>query len=897
MISDKLFTYLLFSIIFTILLSGITLSETHFEEGIHLIRPSSAYIPTGKTFPEYLSVEDITFLGCTEDDHPLRSSVLCLDNNNFQDLDSYKWTSDQNCYVSSFNLKDFKCKNMVIQVEYTKNEENYRLTKKVKRKKLTKVLDHVLGNQFSDGGWRDSLSTAHGIWALSYYKDIFDYEIGSAMRWLKLNRNEEMKCWPKSPCDILHTANILALLSLSNYTDYYRILNDGQNYIEEMQNYYDQSDTWKAGVYPLVPFTTLTLVSYDETILDENFTLLNNTWKEYSFTTEIDKRLLIISDENVKARIVNQEGETLINYQGDNLSYTIPGACWSRNKKGEPCNLRTTLYNTIVDIPDVNIDEAKIYLENELLNSSLVGKFVGIENDSIDTSLFLYVMYPSYDSSSWMTEIVDWLTYHQNNEGSWGSNNITDKALPTAYATMALRHYGFNTTSEQVEDAEEWASDNEESTDYNDTITQSALLSVLRNNARPIVTTSPRVITIRDAVTEIDVFNPTTFNLKDVDYKFSENLKDILIIEKKSEIYSYSYRKLNIKKKGAQKSTIYGYLTITNLNKEVGKIPVIVSDFPALNVSYSDNLYVFGQKSSIDLTAKKSTHEFICDVTWTSSEISTPGSFKISTETASIPIVFDDAVTKEEVYRGTLSCKQGDSLFEFPLSVFFMRYSTEPLDVSTDTLTINTTTQDIIVMVKNNLDIDIEVSVTMDPFSELFNYPDSINLNPNEERNLSLINTIPPQDNVSGTTAITFTSLTRSKAVSVSIDITHGGKGRMDLIRLIIILFFVTTIIATMGYLTYRYRDEIIKYLNKLNFLKMRKQVEVEKKEIGEMRDEELYMIIVNTFKLMRFQEKDDKEIKETLLKNFTQAQVKDALEKSGNTLPGIDEEEPEKVE
>ena len=47
-------------------------------------------------------------------------------------------------------------------------------------------------------------------------------------------------------------------------------------------------------------------------ILDENFTLENETWKNYSFKAETGKHLLMIADENVKAEILNQEGETLL---------------------------------------------------------------------------------------------------------------------------------------------------------------------------------------------------------------------------------------------------------------------------------------------------------------------------------------------------------------------------------------------------------------------------------------------------------------------------------------------------------------------------------------------------------------------------------------------------------
>jgi len=871
-------------------------SGQSYEEGIHLIRPEGGYIIGGYTFPEFLSVEDITFISCTEIDLPLKSSLLCLDNNNFIDLDSYRWTDDQNCYLSSYNLKGIPCKDLIIQTEYTKDEENYRLTKRVRVNKLTKVLDHVLGNQYNDGGWRNSLATVYGIWTLSYYREIFDYEIELGMRWLKLNRNDDQKCWPKSPCDMERSANILALLTLSNYTDYYRILNDGENYMEAFQNFYDQGDTWVVSVYPLVPFTTLSLVSYGGEILGTNFTLSNNTWTDYEFEAVMGDELMVISDENIKARVVNQEGVVLINYQGDNLSYETPGACWSTNRKGEPCDLRITLFNTLLDLPEDKIDESKFYLESEIMNSSLVGKYVGSEDDPIDTSLFLYAMGDSHKSETWMPQIVDWLTYHQNNEGSWGDGNVSDKALPTAYAALSLIEYGYNRSSEQIEDAEGWATENEEDADENDTVTQSALFSVLRNNARPLLTASPTIVQIRSQKTDIDIFNPTTFDLDEVDYEFSENLKTILQIEKKSEISAYSYRKLSITKIGQQTQNTYGYLTITNLGHEIGMVPIIVSDFPTLNITVADSAYVFGTSSSISLQAVKSNHEFICEISWESADLKTPGSFKIQGPSAQPPVTFSRAETKEEVYRGTLNCKQGERLFTFPISVFFSRFSSEPIETEEVQNQVNDTITPIIVSLRNNLDQDVVVTVTMGGVGDFFDFDEQITLNPNEERNVTFHNRIPAATNVTGTATMTFQALGRSRTAEADVNVIYIAEPRLDLLYLIIILAFITGLLGVAGFVGYKKKDEIIKFMNRLNVVRLKQEAKEGEKEIHEMKDEERELIITNLFRIMRFQNKDDKEIKATLLKNFTRKQIIDALEKSGNSLPGIEEEGPEEI-
>lgn len=871
-------------------------SEPYYEEGIHLVRPESGYMATDYYYPVYIEIEDLVFLTCTEHNLPVRASLLCLDNNNFVDLPTYRWTHEQNCYLSDYNLQNFKCKNMQIQSEYVMDDETYRLTKKVKVNKLTKVLDHILENQFSDGGWRDSLSTAYGIWALSFYREIFDDEIMAGMRWLKLNRNEEKKCWPKSPCDYERTANILALLTVSNYTDYYRILNDGNNLMARMHNYYQSGDIWTIGVYPLVPYTTLVLVSYDHAVLSQNFILQNMTWKYFNIAAGMNKEIIVISDENVKVTVHNQEMDELLLYQGDNMSYTLPGACWSKHKKGEPCHLRTTLWAAMQNLSDEQIDAAKDYLITTLKNSSLVGWYVGDENDSIDTSLFLYAMQSSHEDETFMSDVTDWLTYHQNNDGSWGEGNYSDRAIPTSLAVMALLKRGFSRSSEQVDDAEDWASDHEEDTDWNNTMIQAGLLSILKNNARPLVTSSPRVILVSDRVTAFDLFNPTTFNLKEVDYKFSDELKDILSIEKKTQISSYSYRKMKITKTGEQSSDVYGYLHVYNLGQEIGRIPVIVTDVPFLNISFPDRVYVFGTSQAVELSASKSAHEFICSAAWESDEVKTPGSFKIQSSSASLAISFDSAETKEEVYRGKVACDHGEKHFEFPVSLYVTRFSGEPLSVEAVTPLVNSSSQNMVVEVKNNLDRDLSVDVSMDGNSEFYDYEQKISLNPNEMRNFTLYSRVPPDMNLTGTASVKFSALGRSRSAEVVFDIIYIPKPNLDYLKLIIVLFFVFSGLGGLGYLGYRKRDELIELVNRLNIVRMRSEIGKGKKQISEIKEEEKSMIITNLYNILRFQNKDDKEIRDILLRNFTREQVKEALEKSGNSLSGLEEDVPEKL-
>ncbi len=518
-------------------------TEDIYEQGIHLVRPDSDYIYDNYSFSEYLSVEDLVFVSCLEEeDVPLQPSVMCIDNNNFEDLEAIKWTKENNCYISYMNLEGFDCDNIRLQAEYSIEGETFRLYKELNVNELSKVLDKIIDTQYSDGGWKTTIDTAYGIWALSRFGDIFHSEIDRALDWLKLERNDELKCWPKAPCHLPLTIEILYLLTLSGFDDAKRAVHDARNWIETMQKFYEQGDKWSVEIEVFREDTNFMLAAVDDEILDEDFEMDNKTKKTLYFNAYKNSTLYLISHDNFKAEIKDKNGELVYRYQGSNLSYTIDGACWSANAKGEPCNTETTAYAVNLNLESRNIREAKRWMFSKINYSDVVGLFYGDINDTIETSLFISSMHnmsssgylndyspyiSRYDYMSepnrydaYISDAVDWLLFKQNNEGSWGQLNesVAYKAKYTAYSVLALKDYGYNRTYEPIEDAEAWLSKNEFNISRNDTASLSSAFYVLRNNARPLLASNPGIITIKEKVTQIELINPTTFDLDNLEY-------------------------------------------------------------------------------------------------------------------------------------------------------------------------------------------------------------------------------------------------------------------------------------------------------------------------------------------------------------------------------------------
>jgi len=628
------------------------------------------------------------------------------------------------------------------------------------------------------------------------------------------------------------------------------------------------------------------------------FLLLSNDSKNYTFEAGTHKRLLIIADDFIKANITNQEGEVLIEYQGDNLSYYVPGACWSLNKKGEPCDATTSMYALASDIDEDQKELAKDWARGELEQGEVLGQYFGDGESVIDTAMYLYNLYEDDEDEDYMEKIINWVLYRQNNEGSWDTENGTtdEKLLPTAQAVLGLVEAEFNRTSEPIQDAEEWASDNEDNITLNNTAALGSAFFILKHTARPVLTSNPKIIVVDQPIEFIELFNPTTFNLQDLTYEFSEELENDLIIEEQEEIDAYSYRKLQISRTSMAKKQAFGFLTVKNLDDPVAHIPVVLTDTPRINITMQETTSLFGTAGEIRGTATKSEHDFVCAVEWTSDEISTSGSVRIKTETFTIPVKFTSPLTKEDVYTGTLYCTAAGKKTELPISVYLMRYAAPPLTINPLDFIVNSSTEEIVVTLKNNLDRDLTVFVTMDRYGSYFSFPAQVLLNPNQEYDFTLTNRLPTDLNLTATSLLDFTVLDRTESVSMLIDVTEQEIVQESLFPRLLPILIILLILSILSYFAWKYRDAIFAELNKLNYWKIREAKKTENKKIKTIKKTEHNQAIVNLYNIMKMQDKDDKDIASRLLANFSREDVKEALETAGTSLPVLDEKKKKKA-
>ena len=167
--------------------------------------------------------------------------------------------------------------------------------------------------------------------------------------------NEVEKCWPKDECKLSTTAFIVALLSLAEVDDELRIMHDGQAYLRSKLFKIDNGEEWEIRIldHPNnlddgVPTECIYDHDGDETIFnisENNFTLFTARPKYEDFFN-------VVCTENVEVSLYDPDYKRFLFYEGDNMTYTVPGACLTINNENVNCDYRATALYLMTEIEE-----------------------------------------------------------------------------------------------------------------------------------------------------------------------------------------------------------------------------------------------------------------------------------------------------------------------------------------------------------------------------------------------------------------------------------------------------------------------------------------------------------------------------------------------------------------
>ncbi|HDP74222.1 MAG TPA: hypothetical protein ENN46_04705 [Candidatus Woesearchaeota archaeon] len=849
------------------------------EPGLHLIRADNKYTMKDSPYPEFINTEDVYAVTCIEEDSEISHSLVCMDNNNFEMMESYRW-SDKNCYIASLNLDVFECENALVMAEYIVEGEVIRIEKRIHINVVSKILDLVLENQFEDGGWKDAFSTAVSMWGLSSFKELFEQRLEKAMYWLKVNRDDSLKCWPIGNCDTRATSNILALLTLSDYDDNHRVIRDGNEWIQEMQNFI-KDDEWTLKITPVINGTTLTLVAYEEKVLDRNFTVKLNEVKEYTIEPEEGKRIIVISDAIIYLNISNKYGQNIFFYAGDNISYDIQGACWSRFIKGGRCDYKSTAYSSALDISETRKEETIDWMLDNVRKDLAVGMYYG--NGHIDENAFFLYSVRDIITEEKPKEVLNYFLYKQNNDGSWGSGNLTDMVIETAYAIMALKEIGYDSNYEPIRDATKWVTQVEQNISESSSLAMGAAFSVLKPFSKPFILFDPKILLTEQPSSRVRMTNPTPFDLMDLTYQASDSIKNYVTISERTTLPSYSYKLLTITRSDLpENKNLFGEIKIFNQDQEVGRLPVILSQLAYINASYPERTVVYGDSKSLALRFQKSAHEFFCSISWVQNDIEDIPRFKAIASTP-ITLKFKDSVNKQDNYAGTISCELKGKKYDLPIQVYISRYVAVPFTLNTTVVRITDDKIFPAITATNNLNLYYPLRISIDR-PEYFDMPEVITISENEEKEITirtaLSSFLANQSEFTDSAIITIEGLEYKQEVIVTIDVESKPSLVKEIAKVVGIILLVVIIAGSVA--AYFYREKLTAFLNKLYFFRSRIEKKETQEKLVQLKKEEISQSIENTFRLLKMRKRSELEIYQELRKNFSKEEIAVAAQERG---------------
>ncbi len=915
-------------ILFLVLLlpTAIASYEANIREDIFLVRPDNEYV-INDPFPTYLENEDLIFFACLETTNvPLRLSVLCQDTNEFVDVQAWQF-GPLNCYVGSINLEQLDCTRALVQADYVTEGENRKLSQEIRINKFSETLNRVVETQFTDGGWQTPLDTAYGLLVLSAFPEIFPERINNALEYLRDNRDEEGKCWPQEQCRVSTTANILFLLNKAGFEDL-RIQHDGRIYLEKTQNYLTgQNWTVRIQDHPLNLNNTLnTSCVYDyKDRLPVIFTLNKHPdTREISFRPEYNAYTSVVCTENIIVSFRNEFGEQLVGYQGDNFTYTIPPPCWTQNNENITCDLRTSLFAVNTPLLPGQRTAALNHLNTLVKPDRTAGSSLLGARNVINDALYLYA------TTNNQQAIITNLRYYQTNDGAWRmldtyyertyyevdddeynnlrarvTDTVSHDIINTGYAVMALLQRGYDRTAEAILDAERWVSLNEDATSLNvsdEDLTEADVVAeylanttmiledvkrnamafyVLKNNARPLLVANPSVILMNRERVEVDITNPTIFDLEDVSLELSESLRPYIEVEQRDFVGAYSMRRVPLTLRTNDDVSEIGYLRLLKDQDEYLRVPIILESAPTLRITLSERLTVFGSTYTFPFQVEKSNHEFVCSLEWETPGISSAATFNINainSTTYNFPVRFAVLETENRIYEGTIECVANRVRFNIPFAVNIQRFSNRPFEVFPQQISITELEQRESIQIRNLLDegIDVEVRLrTPDPFvsvSDVF-----LSLFPGETRNIS-VEIVPPQgENHTTANSIIFTSLGVEERVLLNAEIFAQEETEFSWIILAIVLGVFATGAIGLGVYAYKHKKELgAWYTSKFRKEDVRAQV---LRQIAEMEREEELLAIKNMMRIHKLQGLKDTAVRKKLLEQgYSETDIDEAL-------------------
>ncbi|MFP4656187.1 MAG: hypothetical protein ACLFNK_01255 [Candidatus Woesearchaeota archaeon] len=822
--------------------------EQTVPDGIYFVRPESADKESVDFKPEFVPDEPIVFYSCMEGSPRVYNSVYCKNNpSEVVELDTYPWKDS--CHISVHNTSDLDCSELIVMAEYEVSDEILRWEEEITVTDVQSIPYILLDTQDEDGGWGDAVSTAWVIWTLAEFGDggykssAFASQVEDGLSWLKENRHPEDKCWPKDECNIRVTSEVLAALNEANLTqrsDWLRIVHDASIWLSLQQNLFDLRDpsdddttdeTWTASISgenwtdgDIDTDYTSCLIEYADEY-DETIQIVFDETYDLEFTPIHDERFTVLCSPNsLPITIRNNRDELVFNSTTGNVTYRIPGACWNDREPWLNCDVKTTNFaSDIHSLDSVRRDLGKDWLKDSLEEGE-VGSYFDTDDKFFDTAWFLYNRYGQEDNSDEISEleedIVSWLMYEQNNDGSWGNESLDFDANleQTAMTSMALSEVNNGSYSEFIKDANVWISDNRPSDGW-DTVKKDALgFLSFSKSAKPFIIARDGLVRMTRNRVDVELYNPSSFDFDNLDFELEGDIEEYLEVDGIGSLASDYFKYIGLELVENPEMSVHGVISVLNDGDEIGRIPVLIQQVPEIDIYPDRKEYSIynGQGSAkfdVEMTEGVSLD---CRLKWEDPSITSRKRFSISEQdNISTDIVLSEVRNQRKEYEGSFECIHDDMNLSMPFTINTVQFEETPFTVDPDTLNLTSLDDELSYTIYNNVDMPITVNSefeTEDPYMMISSPKVEIDAHDRAQVTLKpIFSEEEIEENVDWSNSIDVQAYGRSERIDMSLNLQESRA--FSFTGLFFTFVVVFGLMAGTGYLAYSKRSTIISAL------------------------------------------------------------------------------------
>jgi hypothetical protein len=425
--------------------------------------------------------------------------------------------SKEVCYYTNYDLNNINCSDFNLEIKYENNNKLKSIKRTFIEQKPSKLVNHVLNQNYQQ------LSPTDISYYLIMQGDIStktSKETELIYQFLKNERNNDYKCWPKNVCSIQETAEILVNLVLAEYDENSRLIFDGQKYLERYLIEAEEEE-YDLDIY----------VTHDWDGIDDDEDI------EINCTIKLDNE-----DEEVVEFDDNND-----DYDGD-----------IKNEVELSCDGKMDEIKVIIDSKDTDYQRTEIYEESsgftiDLTNYVCVAKenYCNFDytldtmfafHDDIDDKDLIHNYIDAYliekESETYLKgttaysemgkfifykdngEVENYLKYKQNNDGSWGTGSKYDKIAETAWAVIGLQKS--DKKSENTEDAEKWIYYNEPNFGWGSIEKNTLAYFAIKEKIKPYLSINTR--NYIPGYAKFNIINPTIYNLRKLVLNFDDEI-------------------------------------------------------------------------------------------------------------------------------------------------------------------------------------------------------------------------------------------------------------------------------------------------------------------------------------------------------------------------------------